>query len=558
MARLYPGDISRLALAGGATAELQTLAYLHKTLPDDYAVFHGVHWSRDKAGLAGFGEIDFVVVNRAGSVLLIEQKNGAIEEGRDGLVKRYPDGPKNVGEQVARSVTAVKERLRPLVRPGARLDVGYLIYCPDARIRALAAAAIERHRVVDAGDAPRLAERIAELLPAEGGDPAWARSVEAFFRQTFELLPDIHAHVDAQNRTFTRLSGEVLRFFEGIEMRDYRLRFRGVAGCGKSLVARHAFERAAKKGRRPLLLCYNRALKEKLKATVGPGGLVETWNGFCKSFLESRGDSLDFESQPDAAFWKNVEQRVIGHTVPDSWRFDSIIVDEGQDFEPEWWEILRLFACEDTEWLWLEDPDQNVRGTPPVALDDFVTLRVRRNYRSPATIAGFVRAALPEFEFDPANVLPGRGARVSWWNESKDQLAAIAAIVSERLREGFAADDLVILTTRGLNRSVLANQDRVGPFAIRRFENRYDAFGNQVYTDGQIRFDSVRRFKGGEAAAVILADVDPDPRRLELERRVLYAGMTRATVALDVLARRGNPANEGFQAAVAAARAAMV
>jgi superfamily I DNA and RNA helicase len=125
------------------------------------------------------------------------------------------------------------------------------------------------------------------------------------------------------------------------------------------------------------------------------------------------------------------------------------------------------------------------------------------------------------------------------------------------MREGFAADDIVILTARGLNRSVLAGRNRVGTFAIRRFES-YDEFGNQIYTEGQIRFDSVRRFKGGEAAAVILADVDPDPRRIDLERRLLYAGMTRATVALDVLARRGNPANESFQAAIAAARATLV
>jgi hypothetical protein len=558
VARLYPADISRLQLAGGATAELETLARLHKDLTDDYAVFHGVHWSRDRAGLAGFGEIDFVVVNRAGSVLLIEQKNGDVEEGRDGLVKRYADGPKNVGQQIARSVAAVKERLRPLARPGTRLDIGYIIYCPDARIRMVNAAAIERHRVVDAGEAPRLAECIADLLPAESGDAAWTRTVEAFFRQTFELLPDIHAHVGAQHRAFTRMSGDFLRFFEGIEMRDYRLRLSGVAGCGKSLVARHAFERAVARGRRPLLLCYNRALKEKLKATAGPGGIVETWNGFCKSFLDGRGDPLDFESQPDSAFWKDVEQRVSGHTVPEDWRFDSIIVDEGQDFEPEWWEILRLFARPETEWLWLEDPDQNVRGVPPVRLDGFVTLRVRGNFRLPATIAAFVRAALPEFAFDPVNALPGRGARVHWWNAPGDQVATLAAIITERLREGFAAEDIVVLTTRGLARSALAEQGRVGAYTIRRFENRYDEFGNQIYTEGQIRFDTVRRFKGGEAPAVILIDVDPEPRRLDQELRVLYAGMTRATVALDVLARRGNAANERLEAAIGAARAAMV
>jgi Holliday junction resolvase-like predicted endonuclease len=35
-------------------------------------VFHDVHWTH-------FGEIDFIVLNRAGAVLFIEQKNGTLE-----------------------------------------------------------------------------------------------------------------------------------------------------------------------------------------------------------------------------------------------------------------------------------------------------------------------------------------------------------------------------------------------------------------------------------------------------------------------------------------------
>jgi hypothetical protein len=557
MARLYPGDISRLALAGGATPELDTLEALRKALPDEYAVFHSVHWSREGAAGAAFGEIDFVVVNRGGAVLLIEQKNGAVETTPDGLVKRYEGGPKNVGEQVARSVAAVRKRLVPLARPGTRLDIGYLIYCPDARIKRLNAAGVDPSRVVDASSAAELGERIAALLPAaEAPDHALAQAVEGFFRQTFELIPDIHAHIGAQHRAFVRMSGDFLRFFDGIEMHRYRLRLVGVAGCGKSVIARHAFERAVKQGRRPLLLCYNRALKEKLKANVGGGGLVETWNGFCKSFLDSRGDPVDFGRGPDAAFWREIEQRVIGHTVPEDWRFGTIIVDEGQDFEPEWWEILRLFATPETAWLWLEDRDQNVRDTAPVPLADFVTLRVRGNYRSPAAIGAFIRAALPDVDFEPRNLLPGRGARVSWWTDPGEQPKQVGAIVAARVREGFAPEDIVVLTTRGLATSGVGREEKVGAFTLRRFE-RYDSLGNQVYTPGQIRFDTVRRFKGGEAAAVILIDVDPDPRHPEQALRLLYAGMTRATVSLDVLARRGNPENERFAAALDAARAAL-
>jgi superfamily I DNA and RNA helicase len=66
---------------------------------------------------------------------------------------------------------------------------------------------------------------------------------------------------------------------------------------------------------------------------------------------------------------------------------------------------------------------------------------------------------------------------------------------------------------------------------------------NQVSTAGRLLFDSVHRFKGQQAAAVVLVDVDPDPASLELEQRRLFCGMTRATVKLDLLVRASNPFN---------------
>ena len=54
-----------------------------RTLPDDYAVFHSVHWSRvTGTGRSMFGEADIVEANRAGAIVVIEVKAGTLEEGR--------------------------------------------------------------------------------------------------------------------------------------------------------------------------------------------------------------------------------------------------------------------------------------------------------------------------------------------------------------------------------------------------------------------------------------------------------------------------------------------
>jgi hypothetical protein len=45
-----------------------------------------------------------------------------------------------------------------------------------------------------------------------------------------------------------------------------------------------------------------------------------------------------------------------------------------------------------------------------------------------------------------------------------------------------------------------------------------------------------------------LVDVDPAPATLAHDQRVLFSGMTRATVRLEVVARRGNPLNDALGA----------
>jgi Nuclease-related domain len=87
MARTLPDGWEALEAADAAPFEIATLHRLAAELPDDHAIFHGVHWTRLDHGYSVFGEVDFIVVGPQGQAVLIEQKNGALEETPDGLVK---------------------------------------------------------------------------------------------------------------------------------------------------------------------------------------------------------------------------------------------------------------------------------------------------------------------------------------------------------------------------------------------------------------------------------------------------------------------------------------
>ena len=292
-------------------------------------------------------------------------------------------------------------------------------------------------------------------------------------------------------------------------------------------------------------------LRNALKMSVPQDVYVDTFYGLMDRFLISRGHKLPYERIGEPNFWQDIQERVIGETIGPDWKFDALIVDEGQDFEPQWSEILRLFLKPDADILWLEDPDQAIRldkannsASEPAYKSlgsQFVGFRARANYRSPETIARYIQRVLP-FDFLPSNPLPGLGVGVVTYKAPEDQSKRVAAIVTNLVRTGFRHSDIVILSMRGLARATFAHEKRIGSFTLSRPTGEYDLLGNQLFENGQLRFDTVYRFKGQQAPAIILTDVEPNQDRLDHAERLLFTAMTRATVRLELVIREGNSA----------------
>jgi hypothetical protein len=148
MAHVYPSDALHAPVEAQHEAELDTLRLLAKALPNDYGIFHSLHWYRDENRYSGVGEVDFVIVNPSGQALIIEQKNGALEETDDGLVKSYQNQRKAVSSQIHRNASNIREKFQRC--NGDDLDVQHLLYCPDYKVIDINGAAIEPSRIVDA------------------------------------------------------------------------------------------------------------------------------------------------------------------------------------------------------------------------------------------------------------------------------------------------------------------------------------------------------------------------------------------------------------------------
>ena len=312
MARIVP-SVADVQLASPHRGERETLSSL-KRLGPAFTVYHGVHWTRTRATGTAFGEIDFVVVNRAGDVLVIEQKNGPLIETGNDLRKRYAEGEKSAIGQLHRNIDRVRDGFRAHNRRSLK-RVELLLHCPDHRVVRLNAAGLDRERIVDARRRHELPAIIEGILGAGEEDP-FAAMVHDFFRHSFEVVPDVNAHVEGQQRSFMRLNGSLLETIHNIETE--RLCVRGAAGCGKTGIAIGFYTRAVSEGRRPLLVCFNRPLRDTLHSRLPPGGLVQTALGLFNGFLESQGRQFNYAAAGDdkTGLWQRQRDLLLEHNIP--------------------------------------------------------------------------------------------------------------------------------------------------------------------------------------------------------------------------------------------------
>ncbi|HRL77639.1 MAG TPA: ATP-dependent helicase [Candidatus Accumulibacter phosphatis] len=527
MARIIPDGWRELSVTGGAQREIETLAILADGLPEAYSVYHAVHWTATEGRHAIFGEIDFAVVNLAGDILLIEQKSGFLGETAAGLVKQYPGRSKSVPVQISRMVGNLRGKLASRADiPSVHTDA--LLYCPDYTVRNPETAGLARERIVDASAREHLCRIIQELLPAQAKTPATPK-IHAFLRDLIQLDTDVSALMGHARNLVTRVSGGLAQWARRLEFEPFRLRITGTAGSGKTQLALAEYRATIEAGKRPLYVCFNRPLADHFNRIVPPGGLACTYHQLCNQRLRDAGETPDF-SAPDA--FERLQQRAAALPVGAAFVFDTIIVDEGQDISETWRDSIFRHARADARLLWLEDPMQNLYGRPPTPLPGWVTLRSQSNYRSPRPVVELLRRLLPgEPAIEAASPIAADEIECLDYADTAGLLARVKEAIRICYSAGFRKHDLAIVSYHGRERSQLMALDRLGQTSLRHFTGDYDLFGQPVYTDGDVLVESVYRFKGQSAPAVILAEIDFETLDDQAVRK-LFVGATRSSMKL--------------------------
>lgn len=533
MAHIVPSGWRELAVTGAIERELATLSILAEQLPDDYTVYHGVHWTRIERRMSTYGEVDFIVLAPNGRTLLIEQKSGLLTETPDGLYKQYPGRRKHVPNQIMRSVTGLINRYD---KGEERLSIDYLLYCPDHHVSQPSLAGLEPARIVDAARAARLAEVIQQILPVTEETPQRAK-VARFLGEVLELVPDTSAMTASAGQLVTRLSGGLAVWARQLAFSPFRLRVIGTAGSGKTQLAIAECHAAVAAGKRALYVCYNRPLAEHIRQLMPEGVQAMSFHQLADTVVREWGVVPNYASSD---VWRQLENALLEAAPSERWTFDVVIVDEGQDFSDIWRDaVLRLLRPEGRA-IWLEDPMQNLYGRTPVQLEGWVTLNAHTNYRSPRDVVDLLMrldaSQISEAGIEAAS--PFHSADIDFLSYPNGDTGAMYEQTKQALKScldaGFAASDIALVSFHGRDRSRLLHLDRLGAHSLKSFTGAYDASGNPVVRDGALLAESLYRFKGQSMSAVVLTEIEFDSLDEQTFRK-LFVGMTRARLRLTLV-----------------------
>lgn len=530
MAKVHPPLASIRPTSAGEYAEYEILKTLADGLPDAYELFHGVHWAAVHVGRDSHGELDIVVVNNAGDVAVLEVKAGKVLLNEQGTFKRYGVQSKDIGQQARMQFGAVQHRLRAEGLSSGRLL--HLLVLPDQRVDVTGSITFPRERIADAEDCMDLPGFVQRRLGAGQGD-ALRKRVCAFFANRLGLEPDVSALCGQLHARVAQISGGLADWVPRIEAPSRVVRIQATAGSGKTQLALRLLRLARERGQRATYVCFNRPLADHLREIAPPGTLVMTFHQLCWEAAGRPQQSGVHDFERLARHY--VDQSGQAHTQAD---WDLLVIDELQDLQPQWVQALLDRLRDDAALYLLDDPAQCLYpDRQEIDIAQAVVVRSQENYRSPRRVVETINL----LRLSPEPVLacgPYEGEHLEPTIYQADGggslMCETARAVQRCMDKGFALSDITVLSWRGRDKSRLLAQEQLADWRLARFNGGYDDQGRPLWSEGDLRAETVRRFKGQAAEAVVITEVDFEELNEE-RRNLLFVGLTRARMHVELV-----------------------
>ena len=523
MGLLVPDDFPMSLLANDA--ERLVVESLRDRLSDGWLVIPnvGLTGQRDR-------QMDIVIAHEREGIAVIEVK-GHRAKIRGGLwcSDGRPLEPQPLS-QARDNAYELRNRLRSCSSALTHIQVEYAVAFPNI-FELLGDLPPDVHptQVLTSHDLEAPQDAIELLMTRRfGNQQIGSHGIEALVHL---LRPDTDLRWDPESRArlararLEMICGDQVRALERLDA-NRKVVVTGGAGSGKTRLAMAWARRAFVRGERVLLTCYNDPLGGAMKSRLPHDDRLVVGPFFDVAMAMDGLPELEIPDDADSRFWDNT---AVGH-LHSHWhevtqRFDTIVIDEAQDFSPAW--IAQLTQLLDPKGphrlLMVADEAQVLhhRGFSLPSVDDgWTRCELVNNCRNTFSIAAMLRKKLGGA---PAPVGGPESLGVSW-AEANDA-DAVSEIVGEEIDrivdyEGHEAPRVLVATFSTQLRDRLRED-----LALVPWEGREQA---------AIICENVHRVKGLEFDYVVLAATATD----NVTDALLYVGVSRAIAGLTVIGPR--------------------
>lgn len=356
------------------------------------------------------------------------------------------------------------------------------------------------------------------------------------------------------------------------EPKPGHFRVRGVAGSGKTQVLAYRAGKLASQGQRVLILSFNITLWHYIRDMIQRSPFVFKWDkftfnhfhGFCKDILNEFGEKWPTESGDDEAVFKTIVPNkvleIIEHGNYD--KYDAILIDEGQDYYLEWYQMLCQFLTNRDEVVVVCDKKQNIYGREMEWLDkrksgvekfsDWIELKTI--VRLPERIAHIAREFSELFnlnqdvkvdKIERPDLFNQFQEHSVWWNiDINDWLIKIDEafeIIKKNGTSKHTSDTVILLPDKNFGLKCVSHFETKKNIEVNHvFENedeiKFHRHKKSFWMgDSRLKISTIHSFKGWEVLNVILFIPQNIYGSQELYNRIVYTAMTRTRQNLIVI-----------------------
>lgn len=334
--------------------------------------------------------------------------------------------------------------------------------------------------------------------------------------QDFELISAPSVKKDQLERAFIKLTNEQNSLLDYISEQD-NATIQGVAGTGKTMIAKEAAKRYGEMDRKVLFLCFNKFLYGDLTKKYKYKN-VTYYN--IHTFISHYRGVVDLTSKENRV----AELQKIDWDALD---FDDVIIDEAQDFLNDEIIYFKDYAeYKGGHFIVFYDKNQlcTTEEVPEWITNSECKLRLSKNCRNTYEIA-LTSYNVIDLEMDK-NVMSINGdpTQISFvGNTIKPQLGKLITMLTSE-KYGYDYSEIVVLTLCSEQASVLRDTKKISgiPFSLEK-------------TDNAVWITTASKFKGLESKVVIISDIDEESFVDDKKKRLFYVACSRATQQLFLL-----------------------